>query len=86
MDRTPRLTSVMGVARALLVTVDVAETVEVLIAEFGWDVSFQALALLRGDDAARAFGLAWEHLVTEDVATELRELRGGSVAEPRLES
>lgn len=85
MDRTPRLTSVMGVARALLATVDVTETVEVLIAEFGWDVSFQALALLRGDEATRAFGLAWEHLVTDELATDLGQFLGGPVAEPRYE-
>lgn len=72
-DRTPRLTSVMGVARALLVTVDERETVDVLIAEFGWDVTFQALALLRGDEAARAFGFAWEHLVVDDLGSELRD-------------
>jgi hypothetical protein len=73
-DRTPRLTSVMGVARALLATVDEQESVEVLIAEFGWDVAFQALSLLRGDAAARAFGLAWEHLVTSGVSQELRDI------------
>lgn len=83
MDRTPRLTSVMGVARALLTTVDEPEAVEVLIAEFGWDVTFQALALLRGESAARAFGLAWEHLVLEDVH---RQLRSTAVAEPGAES
>jgi hypothetical protein len=81
-DRTPRLTSVMGVARALLTTVDERETVEVLIAEFGWDVTFQALALLRGDAAARAFGMAWEHLVLDGVDREL----GPLPAEPGVES
>lgn len=81
MDRTPRLTSVMGVARALLVTVEERETVDVLVAEFGWDVTFQALALLRGEEAARAFGLAWEHLVLEGLDEELRELRDGATVE-----
>lgn len=80
MDRTPRLTSVMGVARALLATVGEAETVEVMVAEFGWDVSFQALALLRGDEAGRAFGLAWEQLLTADLARELGDLPGPSAA------
>lgn len=81
MNQTPRLTSVMGVARALLATVDEPETVEVLIAEFGWDVTFQALALLRGEAASRAFGLAWEHLVIDDVDRELRAL----TAEPGVD-
>ncbi len=75
MDRpAPRVTSVMGVARALLSTVDTRETVEVLIAEFGWDLTFQALSLLRGDHAAAAFAAAWEHLVTADLAEQLRDL------------
>lgn len=80
MDRsTPRLTSVMGVARALLTTVSTYEAVEVLIAEFGWDMTFQALALLRGDDAAEAFLLAWEHLLADTFRHELRDLgRPGS--------
>lgn len=70
-DTTPRLTSVMGVARALLATVEVREAVAVLVIEYGWDVSFQALALLRGEDAREAFGAAWEVLVTEPVAREI---------------
>lgn len=70
-DPTPRLTSVMGVARALLATVDVREAVAILVVEFGWDVSFQALALLRGARACEAFGAAWELLVTEPVAREI---------------
>ncbi len=85
MDRTPRLTSVMGVARALLATVDASETVEVLVAEFGWDVTFQALSLLQGPEATTAFGLAWEHLVTADLAHELDGLAGPANAEGRGE-
>lgn len=76
MERSePRITSVMGVARALLATVSPYETVEVLVAEFGWDVTFQALALLRGDGADEAFGIAWEHLLTDPVIREMYELR-----------
>lgn len=82
MDRTPRLTSVMGVARALLATIDERETVEVLVAEFGWDVAFQALALLRGEHANKAFGLAWELLATDGIANELRDVRGTTTPEP----
>lgn len=70
-DRTPRLTSVMAVGRALLSTLDAREAVGVLVAEFGWDLTFQALALLGGDDAAAAFGLAWELLVMAPVEAEL---------------
>lgn len=74
MDRpTPRLTSVMGVARALLATLDGHEAVDVMVVEFGWDAAFQALSLLRGEDAAVAFGRAWERLLTEPLARELRE-------------
>jgi uncharacterized membrane protein YqgA involved in biofilm formation len=80
-NRTPRITSVMGVARALLATVDEHETVEVMTAEFGWDVSFQALALLRGEDAARAFGLVWERLVTQDLVRDLGGVSGSAVAD-----
>lgn len=86
MNRTPRLTSVMGVARALLATVDEQETVDVLVAEFGWDVAFQALALLRGEEAGRAFGLAWQHLVLDGLDVELRGTRDEAVAERFLES
>lgn len=76
MDRSlPRLTSIMGVARALLATVTAEEAVEVLVAEFGWDASFQALSLLRGDDADAAFLLTWEHLAFGPVEQELRDLR-----------
>lgn len=67
-----RLTSVMGVARALLATVPTEDAVEILVGEFGWDPAFQACALLRGDDAADAFAQCWQLLVTEPIATELR--------------
>lgn len=70
-DSTPRLTSVMGVARALLATVGVREAVAVLVVEYGWDVAFQALSLLRGEAAAEAFGVAWEHLVTDPLEREM---------------
>lgn len=67
-----RLTSVMGVARALLATVSTADAVEILVGEFGWDATFQACALLRGDDASDAFALCWQQLVTDPIAVELR--------------
>lgn len=72
-DRKPlRITSVMGVARALLATLDREETVEVLMAEFGWDAAFQALSLLQGPEAEQAFALVWERLVTDAISDELR--------------
>jgi len=73
-NRTPRLTSVMGVARALLSTVGVNDAVEVLVLEFGWDLAFQSLALLQGDDAEAAFGRAWTHLLTAPFEAELRNV------------
>lgn len=69
-----RLTSVMGVARALLATISTADAVEILVGEFGWDATFQACALLRGADAEDAFALCWQHLVTEPIAVELRHV------------
>lgn len=66
-----RLSSVMGVARALLGTFDAHEAVEVLVIEFGWDVTFQALLLLRGDDAERALLLTLERLLTDELASDL---------------
>lgn len=66
-----RLSSVMGVARAMLGTFAPAETVEVLIIEFGWDVAFQALLLLRGRDAERALLLTMERLLTSDIVRDL---------------
>ena len=68
----PRLTTMMGVARALMVTLQDHEVVDVLVSEFGWDPTFQMLALLKGEDAARLFGLAWERLLTSDLRRELR--------------
>jgi hypothetical protein len=61
----PRLTTVMGVARAVIATVGPTDAAAVLIDEFGWDVSFQALALLRGEDAEAAFGAVWTSLVLD---------------------
>jgi hypothetical protein len=67
--REPRLTTVMGVARAVIATVGPRDAARVLIDEFGWDVTFQALALLRGDDAAATFGATWSTLVLDGTAT-----------------
>ncbi|MEX1162484.1 MAG: hypothetical protein WEB03_02780 [Nitriliruptor sp.] len=64
----PRLTTVMGVARAVLATVTPADAARVLVDEFGWDAAFQALAVLRGDDANEAFGATWSALVLDVTA------------------
>ena len=69
-----RLTSVMGVARALLATVSTEDAVEILVGEFGWDATFQACSLLRGDQAEDAFAVCWQRLVTEPIAVELRHV------------
>jgi hypothetical protein len=61
----PRLTTVMGVARAVLATVGATDAVPALVAEFGWDATFQALAVLGGHDAGDAFGVAWSALVLD---------------------
>jgi hypothetical protein len=74
MDRPLRLTSVMGVARALLSTVSIADAVEILVAEFGWDATFQACALLRGAEADEAFATSWLLLLTGPLTEELRHV------------
>jgi hypothetical protein len=66
-----RLTTVMGVARAVLATVGAPAAVQALLDEYGWDRTFQSLALLRGEDAQEAFGLAWESLLLDDLAGEV---------------
>lgn len=70
----PRLTTVMGVARAVMATVGPRVAARVLVDEFGWDATLHALALLRGDDAAAAFGAVWESLLTTPVADELEPI------------
>lgn len=61
----PRLTTVMGVARVVLSAVGPTDAVSVLTDEFGWDATFQALAVLRGAEARAAFGVAWSALVLD---------------------
>lgn len=68
---TPRLTAVLGVTRAMLTTLGPEAAVGVLISEFGWDTTFQALALIRSADATRAFGLTWEMLLLAPLEREL---------------
>lgn len=68
-EQLPRLTSIAGVARALLATVGVDEGVGILVGQFGWDVTFAALAQLPGEDAAKALWRAVERLVHDDLPT-----------------
>jgi hypothetical protein len=64
-ERAPRLSSITGVARALIATVGVEDAVGILIAQFGWDVAFQALAGVDGVDAAVALWRAVEALAVD---------------------
>ncbi len=74
MDRPLRLTSVMGVARALLATVSTEDAVDILVSEFGWDAAFQACALMRGEAAEAAFAGCWLRLLTDPITHELRHV------------
>lgn len=80
MGDAPRLTTIMGVARAVLATVGPRDAARVLVDEFGWDATFLALALLKGDDARETFGEVWSALaldaVHEDVAAATDEGAG----------
>ena len=58
----PRVASVMGVARALMETIDADDAVAVLVAEFGWDVTFQVCSRLTGPRGREAFAHAWQLL------------------------
>jgi hypothetical protein len=72
-----RVTTVMGVARLVLTSVGAPTAVRALLDQYGWDRTFQALALLRGEEAATAFGLAWQTLlldvVTDDQGARIRD-------------
>lgn len=67
----PRLTTLMGVARALMATLDDRDVVRILVAEYGWESSFLAMAMMKGDDASRVFGRLWEELLAEHVRDEV---------------
>jgi hypothetical protein len=69
--RTPRITAVMGLARALLDTLGPEEAVDVLLSEFGWDLSFQALALVRSEATPRALGVVCERLLLDRLRDEI---------------
>lgn len=67
----PRLTAVLGVTRAMIATLGPQDAVTVLLAEFGWDATFQALSMLRGEEASEAFGLVWQQLLFEQIQGDL---------------
>jgi len=72
-DRPLRLTSVMGIARALLSTFEPHEAVEVLVADLGRDRTLQAL-LLQGDDAEQALMLSLEELLLQPLRAGLTDV------------
>jgi hypothetical protein len=84
-NQPARLTTVMGVARAVLATVSPRDAARVLRDEFGWDASFHALALLSGEDALTAFGETWSALVLDDLGDDLGVVSssGGAPGAPR---
>ena len=69
MEHLPRLSSIAGVARALIATVGADEAVAILVSQFGWDVAFSALAKVDGPDAAAALYACVAHLAYDDLTT-----------------
>lgn len=65
----PRLSSISGVARALIATVGVDDAVTILTSQFGWDTAFVALARLEVPEASTALWKATERLVCDDLTT-----------------
>lgn len=63
MDPAPRPTSptfdtVVGVAAALMTTLGAERGVDVLLTQFGWDLTFSVLARLPGPHGGRGLWLA----------------------------
>jgi hypothetical protein len=69
-QQQPRLSSISGVARALIATVGVDDAVLILTSQFGWDVAFIALARLEVPEASIALYRAAEQLLVDDVSRE----------------
>lgn len=65
MEPAPRLTSIAGVARALIATVGVDDAVGILISQFGWDVAFSALSRLDCPEASVALWRSVELLMVD---------------------
>lgn len=68
-QRQPRLSSISGVARALIATVGVDDAVTILTTQFGWDTAFVALARLEVPEASTALWRATEQLLCDDLTT-----------------
>ena len=66
--RQPRLSSISGVARALIATIGVDDAVTILTTQFGWDTAFIALARLEAPEAGTALWKATEQLLRDDIA------------------
>ena len=61
MDHTsPRLSSITGVGRALIATLGMDQAISVMVTQFGWDATVQAVAALEGPVGGRALMLAVE--------------------------
>lgn len=70
-SQRPRMTAVIGLARALIETVGPREAAEILIAEFGWDLTFQSLALLPDGPGRAALGITWAQLLVDSLRDDL---------------
>lgn len=80
--RSTRLTTVMGVARAVLATVEPRSGARVLVDEFGFDATLQALALLPDPPSRAAFAAVWTDLLLGPLEADLRDALGGAAAGP----
>lgn len=67
MEHLPRLSSISGVARALIATIGVDEAVSILVTQFGWDVAFNALAKIDSAEGTEAMFRCVSHLVYDDL-------------------
>lgn len=63
----PRLTSISGVARALMATVGTEDAVDILVAQFGWDVAFLAMARIENPEAGVALYKALHRHLCDDL-------------------
>lgn len=70
MEPAPRLTSIAGVARALIATVGVDDAVTILVGQFGWDTTFAALARLECPEASVAMWRSVELLARDELPTD----------------
>lgn len=70
MEPAPRLKSIAGVARALIATVGIEDAVNILVAQFGWDVAFLALARVDGPEATVGMWRSVEMLVCDELPSE----------------